>query len=120
MATLTRQEITQSGLVASYASAGASGDVVDNRDGKTFLHVKNENGGSVTVTIAAQSDSLEVPGYGTLAIADITEAVADGAEAFIGPVPRNAYNNASHQLEVSYSATSSVTIAALYIDQQPV
>jgi hypothetical protein len=120
MATLTRQQIVTAGLLATYSSAGVSGDVVDNRDGKTLLHVKNASAGAITVTITAQDTSTPVAGYGDLTVSDITVSVGAAAEKFIGPFPRNAYNNSSDQIAVSYSAVTSVTVAAVYIDKQPV
>jgi len=120
MATLTRQQITSSGLAATYSSAAGGGDVVDNTDGKTWLHVKNASGSSINVTITAQVASAGFDGYGTLTVSNIVVAVAAGAEKFIGPFPRNAYNNSSNQLAISYSAVTSVTIAALYLDKQPI
>jgi hypothetical protein len=116
MATLTRQKVIQSGLTPSYASAGGSGDVVDNSDGRTFLHVKNDGGGSINVTVTAQVSSLATAGHGTLTVSNNVVAVPAGQNRMIGPFPKQAFNNASKQLAISYSGTTSVTIAALYIE----
>lgn len=116
MATLTRQKIVSSGLAASYGSAAAGGDVVDNSDGKTVLHVKNAGGGSINVTITAQDTSVDAAGYGTITVSNLVVAVPAGAERFIGPFPKRAFNNASKQIAITYSGVTSVTIAALYQD----
>lgn len=116
MALLTRQKVVEAGLTPSYASAAAGGDTVDNSDGKTWLHVKNGGGSSVTVTITAQTVSTEDPKLGTLTKANVARAVAAGAEAIIGPFKKQAFNNGSQQIAITYSAVTSVTIAALTID----
>ena len=117
MATLTRQRITEDGAEISFSSAGGSGDVADNSDGKTFIVVKNGSGGSVTVTVAEQisGTTVEDPVYGTVSKASATVAVSAGATAVMGPFKKQAFNNGSNQIEISYSATASVTVAAMYI-----
>jgi hypothetical protein len=67
--------------------------------------------GSINVTIPAQRTSARVKGAGTLTISDIVVAVANGAEKIIGPIPE-AYINASGNITVNYSGTSSVTAGA--------
>lgn len=120
MATLTRQKLLTAGLLGTYSSAAAGGDVVTNSDGKTFLHVKNGSGASINVTITAQQTSTEVNHYGTLTVSNVVVAVGAGAEKFIGPFPQTAYNNSSDQIAITYSAVTTVTIAAYYIEKQPI
>lgn len=105
MAALTTQRISITGLAASYASAGGSGDTIAPGD-NTVLHVKNGSGGSINVTVA-------VPGteYGVNR-ADPVIAVGAGAEKFI-QIPREIADSSDHRIHVTYSATSSVTVAAL-------
>lgn len=112
MATLTRQDITEAGLEASYASAASGGDQVAN-DGRTVLHVKNAGGAARTVTVTAQDSSESVPGFGTMTRADIAVAVPDAGDRFIGPLPLEAFNDAAGNIQISYSAVTGVTIAAL-------
>tara|TARA_R100000781_G_scaffold115006_1_gene88394 strand:- start:1875 stop:2222 length:348 start_codon:yes stop_codon:yes gene_type:complete len=114
MATLTAQEISEAGTTVTYASATADGDVVDN-DGKVFLHVKNGGGSEITVTITAQTTSVDSPIYGTLTKANASKAIAGSAEAFIGPFEMQAYNNSDEQIAITYTGVTSVTIAALYL-----
>lgn len=116
MALLTRQKALEAGLTPSYAAAAAGGDTVDNSDGKTWIHVKNGGGASITVTITAQTVTTEDPKLGTLAKANIARAIAAGAEAIIGPFKKQAFNNGSNQIAISYSAVTSVTIGAFTID----
>ena len=116
MATLTRQKAVLTGLTPSYASCAGGGDVVDNSDGKTFLHVKNGSGGSITVTVTAQSTSLSTTTHGLLTVSNVAIAIGAGSERIIGPFPKQAYNNASKQLAITYSGVTSLTIAAFYIE----
>ena len=115
MATLTSQEISEAGVVATYAAATADGDVVAN-EGTIFLHVKNGGGSEITVTITAQTTSVDSPLYGELTKANASKAIAGSAEAFIGPFQINAYNNTDEQIAITYTAVTSVTIAALYLE----
>ena len=112
MATLTVQTITESGKVATYASCEGGGDVVEN-DGSVFLHLKNASGGELTVTITAQTTTVDTSLYGDLTKANATQAIAASGEAFIGPFPPSAYNNTSSQIAITYSGVTSLTIAAL-------
>lgn len=103
MSVLTVQQIARSGLDPSYASAAGGGDTVPN-DEKTFLHVKNGGGSSITVTI-------QTPGtVDSLAITDRAVSVPNGEERMIGPFPASYYGST---LTLSYSDVTSVTIAAI-------
>lgn len=109
MATLTTQTITAGGLSPVYDPAAAGGDKL--RPGRTtFLHVKNGDASSMTVTIATPGT---VDG---LAIADRTVTVGAGDDQMI-PIPAAIYGNASDSglASVTYSATTSLTVAALRI-----
>lgn len=113
MATLTRQISDQAGITPSYATPGGSGDVVDNADGKTFIVVKNGSGSPVTVTVTCQDTaSYFDKNLGKITQANVTKSVAAGADAILGPFAPRTFNNASGQLAVLFSATSSVNIAA--------
>lgn len=109
MATLATQTITAGGLSPVYDPAGASGDKA--RPGKgVFLHVRNGDVASMTVT-------LVTPGtVDGLAIADRTVTVDAGDEQMI-PVPAALYGDPADSglAAVTYSATTSVTVAALRI-----
>lgn len=115
MATLTVQTVTSSGVTPTYVSAAVAGDQVANPDGDTFVHVKNTSTASKVVTVTAQQTSVSnVPGYGTLTKSSVTVTVpATTGDKLIGPFPLLAFNNASGRLAVTYSAVTSLTIAAL-------
>lgn len=105
MAVLSVQEIVSTRLTPSFAAAAAGGDEVPN-DGRTYLEVVNGGGSSITVTITTA---------GTIAgraIADDAVTVAAGARAKIGPWPTGLYNAADGNVDVAYSAVTSVTVGA--------
>jgi hypothetical protein len=108
VATLTTQTITATGLSPTYANAAGGGDKV--RPGRgVFIHVRNADVSSMTLTLATPGT---VDG---LAISDRTVNVAAGGSRMI-PVPALYGDPADSGLAaISYSATTSVTIAALRI-----
>jgi len=114
MAELTIQQITEDGGSVTYSAAAGGGDTADN-GGSTFLNIKNGGGGEVTVTITAQTTSVESSIYGDLTKANASIAIAGSGEAFIGPFKPSAFNNDDGEIAITYSGVTSVTIAALYI-----
>lgn len=109
MATLTTQTITRAGLNATYAAASGGGDKIKPGDA-VFLHIKNGDSGSHTVTIATPGT---VEGQ---AIADLAVAVPAGENRMIGPLSAALFRNPSDGLVgVTYDAVTSVTVAAIRI-----
>lgn len=113
MAVLSRQILIEAGISITESAAGVSGDKATNPDGKTAFLVKNGSGGSINVTIAEQMEDRNDPNYGTLTKSNVVKAVAAGAIAIIGPFPPAAFNDASGDVNITYSATTTVTVAAL-------
>ena len=104
MATLTVQTISRTGLEPSYAAAAAGGDEFANT-GDEFLHIKNGDASSHTVTI-------ETPGnVDGLAVADRAVAVGAGEERMIGPFPTSVYNDSGDLVQLTYDAVTAVTVA---------
>lgn len=88
MATLTIQSIVESGLNATCSAAGASGDTFANdTTNRIFIHVKNGGASSKTVTIAPETASKDVAGFGTMTKATINVVIPAGEDRFIGPFP---------------------------------
>ena len=111
MATLTRQEVTESGLLATYSAAAGGGDDFKNT-GVEWIHVKNGSGGNITVTVVAQNtDASNVP-FGDLTKASSVVVVDAATEQFIGPFPTNAFNLVG-SVQITYSGVTSLTIAVL-------
>lgn len=83
---LSLQTTSRAGLDPAYVAATADGEGFDNTSQKAFLHVKNAGGGGVVV-------SIDTPGtVDGLAIPSLDVTVPAGEERFIGPFPRNVYN----------------------------
>lgn len=114
MAVLTKQKISLTGLAPTYAAAAAGGDsfVNDQADGsRTFLHVKNGGGSSINVVI--DDPNSQGPTGATQFNPDLTVAVPNGSERIIGPLGSR-FNDANGSVAVTYSGTTSVTVAVLY------
>lgn len=116
MADLTIYEIDPDGTAVTFASAGGSGDKIDNSGpnrGRVYAHVRNDSGSSITVTVTAQRSEVKNGQYGDLAISDKTITVGASAEKVIGPFAPYIFNDSNGDVNLSYSATTSVTVAAV-------
>ena len=108
MSELTVQDIVRTGLEFSTVSADVGGDDFAN-NGNTFLLVQNGGGASIDVTIASNFTN---PPVGTVQD-DVVVAVGAGVDAMIGPLPQTGFNDGDGQCNVTYSAVTTVTVAAL-------
>lgn len=106
MALLTKQVPAITGTVLTLGAATAGGDTVLVDSPGVFLEVDNADASPKTVT-------LVVPGtlYGQ-PIADVPVVVANGTRQIIGPIPL-AFGDASGIVSITYSAVTSLTIAAI-------
>lgn len=110
MPLLTQQVISRSGLSPTY-SAAVSSTTVTTGD-RSFLHVKNTNGSSMTVTLTA---TAQVDGQ---AVSDLVVTVpATTGDKMIGPISTKLFASASDGVSaaVTYSSTTNVTVANLII-----
>ena len=114
MAELTVQQITETGAAATYVAATAEGDTADN-NGNMFLHIKNGSGGAITVTITALTTTVESGIYGELRKSNSAAVIDAGAEAFVGGFAPAAFNDGNAEIAITYTAVTSLTIAALYV-----
>lgn len=119
MAQLTVQSVSFGpALGPSYGAAAAGGDSFPNAtDETTFLVVKNGSASPITATINPVITSAKVPGVGTLTVAAISESVPASGERWIGPFPV-AFNEASGLVNVTYSAVTTVTVAAVRVPKK--
>lgn len=108
MAVLTVQQAALAGLNPSYAAASASGDSFPN-DGRTLLHVKNTNAAARTVTVTSQKTASP----GLTPANNAVSVPATTGERFIGPFDPTIWNDVNGNLQITYSAETGVTIAAL-------
>lgn len=112
MATLTVQEIVEAGLEASYDAATGGGDEFVN-NGVEMIHIKNESGGDITVTVTAQVTSSNKGGFGLLTKSDSVVVVTAAEERFIGPFPITAFNDTNGKAQITYSGVTSLTLAII-------
>lgn len=107
MALLTAQQITTLGLTPTYVAATSGGDSFEPGP-NTILHVKNGSGASITVTIDTTATAFGEP------IANDAVVIAAGSFALIGPFPPGEVEQpVSGVADITYSAVTTVTIAAL-------
>ena len=109
MAALTVQNVALIGLAPAYAVAAGGGDTfVNNPD--TFLHVKNGGASPITVTVVTPAT------VNSIAIADVAVSVPAAGERMIGPfIPTNLFNDSTGVASITYSAVTSVTVAAIRV-----
>lgn len=106
MGNLIINRITQNGVNPTFVPASVGGDTFVN-DGKTFLHVKN--GGAAAITVTMNSQKLCNYGFDH----DHPISVPAGSELMIGPFDRLRFNNNTNSISITYSAVTTVTVAAI-------
>ncbi|MFG3488557.1 hypothetical protein [Streptomyces sp. NPDC047972] len=109
MALLAQQAVALSGLTPSYSAAAASTTVTCGE--RSFLHVKNTAGSSMTVTLTA---TAKVRGQ---SVGDVVVTVpATTGDKLIGPITAELFAGASDgTCAVTYSSTTNVVVANLVI-----
>ena len=108
---LTVQQIVleSNGLEPVYAPANADGHFFTN-DGRTFLHVKNSNAQTRTITI----DSVEPCSQGFDHDVTATIAATTG-DHMLGPFPVQRFNDVNGRVNITFSAVEGLTIAAIKV-----
>lgn len=110
MATLTVNPAKRSGNgvdLAGVAAAGG-GDSFPNT-GAEVLVIKNGGGSGITLTVVTP---VTVDG---LAVADLTATIAAGATAMVGPFPPGTYSDGSGNVNLTYSAVTTVTVSVVKV-----
>lgn len=110
MALLAVQTMTTAGLAPTTTAAAGGGDTVAPAgpgDDRTFLYVNNAGGSPINVTIA-DPGTTPAGNAGT----PTAVAVANGAFKFI-PIPTGAISASTGLASITYSAVTSVTVAAV-------
>lgn len=106
MAILTRVEPTIDGTDPGFVAAAGGGDSFPVDDDTTF-RVVNGGGSSINVTLVSQAGAE--PG---IAPANKVVAVPAGAQRAIRVKPSGRFRDANGRCQVTYSAVTSVTVAA--------
>lgn len=109
MADLTVTNLSRAGITPTLGAAGAGGDTFTNSDERAFVVVKNGGGSAITVTLDILTT---VDGQ---AVTDPTVSVPASGERWIGPFPRNHYNNAQDKVTITYSSVTSVTVGVFRV-----
>ncbi len=112
MAAMTIQTIDPTTGLAPTYGAVTSSDTFAN-DGKTSLYVRNASGSSVTVTVTSQVTAATDADLGPVTLTSPTFTVGAGADRVLPFLKPARYNDASGTVTVGYSATTSVTAAAV-------
>lgn len=109
---LDTQEITTDGLVASYDAAAGGQKVLPGQ--RVLLHVKNGDGSSHSITL---DDPTSVSPVGAKQFdPDVQVTITNGTSKFIGPIDRRfADHEDTNRADISWSATTSMTVAVLAI-----
>lgn len=108
MAVLNVQTVSSAGVAPAFVAAEAGGDKFANY-GRTCIIVKNGDASPTTVTVNSQK--LCDQGFDH----DLTVSVPAGGEKWIGPLDPGRFNNAAGQVEIAYSAVTSVTVAVVQV-----
>jgi hypothetical protein len=110
MATLIPVQGSRNGLIISsgLTAASSGGDQFANTEREQLI-VKNADASSKDVTFVSQQT---VDGQ---AVADKTVTVAAGDTMAFGPFPAGTFNDAGGNLQVTYSAVTSVTVKVIKI-----
>lgn len=103
---LTVQQSVNSGLEATFSSANADGNYFIN-DGKTYIEIVNADASDHDIVI----DSPAACNQGSTH--DITVTVTAGERRHIGPFEKARFNDDNGYVNVTYSAVTSVTVAAI-------
>lgn len=112
MADIAVQQPSNTGATLTMGAA-ATGDKAVNPKGRLMLQVANGDASPHTLTIPAVTTTRAAEGqFPAMTVPDIVVAVPAGATKLIGPIP-NAYNDANNKITTNYSATTSMTLAAI-------
>ena len=110
MATLTTQSITRAGITPTYAAANAGGDACEVGD-DIFLHVKNTNAATRTVTLAIPAAASTYANVAYTSTAVVVAATT--GDMMIGPVSALYKDPTTGLCTITYSAATNVTVACV-------
>lgn len=120
MAVLTRNTLSDvagsrnlnMGAAEANMTAVSASDTVTNADGRTMLIISNQGGSTDNVAIVAQTAAQRTAANVSVAASNETAAIATTERRILGPFPPSVYNDASGNLTITHSFTTSVKIYA--------
>ena len=106
---LTPQRLLPSGITPTYTGSLLTANTYQIRNnGNVLLHFKKSGAGDCTVTIQTPKT------IGGLAVSEQTVTVpATTGDKMIGPFPPNIYNDGNHDLNVTLSEITGLTVAVV-------
>lgn len=105
--TISVQSVDIDGMTPVYSTSVAAGFQFVN-DGRVMIHAKNASANTVYMTVTTPYSE------NGLALADVyVTLAATTGESMVGPLPTKLFNNSSGYVQVDFSATTSVTAAAI-------
>lgn len=107
MATLSTQTVTRAGVGPTYAAANAGGDACETGD-SIYLHVKNTNGATRTVTLVVPSSASTYPNVAYQSVA-VTVPATTG-DRLIGPVSALFKDPSTGLCSITYDAVTGLTV----------
>lgn len=114
MATLSVQTYDESGTDLTMNAAASGGDQFANPNSDVDLVIVNNDTSGKTVTVTAQKTSFDDDDFGESVKQDQSVTVsASGGVAKMGPFPKRAFNDGSGNVQITYSAVTSLEIAAV-------
>lgn len=108
MAQLTVESVSLDGSYPAMVSADANGDSFSNGGNEMF---KVTNGGATSITVTVKSPLPCNYGYNH----DVALSVAAAATVDVGPFPPMRFNDNKGNVNVTYSAVTSVTVSAVRV-----
>lgn len=118
MATLTTQQITRAGITPTYAAVTGGGDACEvSGSGDVFLHFKNTNAATCTVTLAIPSGASTYPNIAYTNVAVVIPATV--GDKMIGPISGLFADPVTGLCTITYSGTSTNTTVACVKLQAP-
>lgn len=109
MAVRNPETVKISGIAPTYHAASAGGDKVSKPGDNIIIHVKNASAAAITATVVTP---------GTIAgqaIGDVAVSVPASGDRFIGPLTRQHFANSDSEVDLTWSASASVTFAVLSV-----
>lgn len=116
MATLTTQVINRAAITPTYSAVAGGGDACECSD-DIFLHFKNTNAATYTVTLAIPPGAS---GYSSVAYTNTTVTIpATTGDKMIGPITAALYRDPTTGLcQITYTGTTTNgTVAAVKLQE---
>ena len=116
MATLTTQQVSRLGITPTYAAVAGGGDACEVGD-DIFLHFKNTNAATCTVTLAIPSGASTYPNVTYTNPAVVIPATT--GDKMIGPISALFKDPTTGLCTITYTGTSTNTTVAVVKVQAP-